>query len=530
MTTRRLQMTHVLNGGWATDFGPSSEAAPDQGGTVVVPFLVDAENVFYELDGGPHKIGGATKLNSSVIESGEQIRGLFDYWRQGTAGSPTQKRIVHAGTKVLQDDADGTFNNLFTGFEDAKVPCYATFDDLLIISSDSTSDVPSSWDGTTAQSLAGSPPNFAFHVSHKNRLWAAGVVSNPSRLYYSSALDPEDWTADDSGSIDIDPGDGDRITMLASHKNELWVFKGPYRGSIHRIVGSAPTGADPFGRVPFISGVGSAAHNLQFRFKDDLGFVWSDGSVHSLAATAAFGDFEDAELSRPINTYLREHLNADRLPAGWAATHVNRGYVLFTLAMDSSTDNNVILMMDYRRPQMWWAKWPALSAGALASVVDQSKNNVPTIMAGGNDGFVRKLDQPVRSIDGDTAISAKVTLPFLSYGSQMVMKNLAIAGVGIQPKGNYTGTFLWQRDNETQQSQTFSQAGGDVLAPAAAHQFTLGTSTLGGATYLQRYMELEEGGEFRAIQYQLTQTGNNQDLEVHSLVTMISRGALSTEN
>ena len=45
---------HQLSGGWATDFGPVVHTAPSQSGAVTVPFLAEARNVIYELDGGIH--------------------------------------------------------------------------------------------------------------------------------------------------------------------------------------------------------------------------------------------------------------------------------------------------------------------------------------------------------------------------------------------------------------------------------------------------------------------------------------------
>ena len=113
MPTRRKHIQHHFAGGWATDFGPSAPGvAPDQAGQFKVPFLVDAENVVFELDGGPRKIKGSTKLNSVQLESGATITGLYDYWRQGTGGSATQKRVIHIGTKIYKDDADGTFDQI----------------------------------------------------------------------------------------------------------------------------------------------------------------------------------------------------------------------------------------------------------------------------------------------------------------------------------------------------------------------------------------------------------------------------------
>lgn len=528
MPTFRRTLRHFFNGGWATDLGPSAIAStPNELGFVSVPFLVDAEDCLFELDGGPHKAPGTTKLNSSALESGAAIKGIADYWIQGSSGSPAQKRVIHVGTKIYKDDADGSFTSIKSGLELGAVPNYATFDDLLIIASDSTTDVPLSWDSTTLQNLAGSPPNFSFSVKHKNFLFAAGDAANPSTLYYSDQINPEDWIGGTSGNIAIDPNDGDMITGIISHKNELWIFKGPYKGSIHRITGSSN---DDWARTTFIEGVGAVWQNSIFRFSDDIGFLWSDGSIRSLNSTNAFGDFREASLTFPIQTWLTQHLNFNKLRQAQAVTDGSGGKVYLILPIDSSTTNNVILALDFRFTPARWTKLPSFKAASIALVLDPAANLRPIIMLGGYDGFVRKWSNATRSIDGTIALAFKVTLPFLDYGFPAVMKTLAAGALGIQPKNNGNITVGWTADNNQQQTQTVAQGGTDVLGTAAVNQFTLGTSTLGGALFIDRWFETEEGGEFRSIQFQITNSVNGEDVELHSITAFIEPGAESTEN
>jgi hypothetical protein len=42
---RTQTVRHMFAGGWATDYGPTTDVAPDAAGKVAVPFLVDAENM-----------------------------------------------------------------------------------------------------------------------------------------------------------------------------------------------------------------------------------------------------------------------------------------------------------------------------------------------------------------------------------------------------------------------------------------------------------------------------------------------------
>lgn len=528
MATKQLFVRHLFDGGYATDFGPAVDIAPDKAGFVRLPFLLDADNCIFEFDGGPHKAPGTSRLNATVLESGAVIKGLFDAWFTGTGGSSAQHRVAHVGTKIVEDDADGVFADLFTGLESDKVPSYAMLEDILVMASDSNTDVPKSWDGTTAQNLAGSPPNFAFMETHKNKMWAAGDASNPSRLYYSVSFNAADWIGGGSGTIDIDPDDGDSITGIISHKDELWVFKGPYKGSIHRITGSAPTGGDPFARKLFIKGLGAVGHNTLFRFGDDIGFMWSDGTIHSLAATDAFGDFNEAALSRPINIYLRQHLNFNRLKHAYAVNWSDFGFVLFSVPIDSSQQNNQILMMDYRFDNgVRWAPWPSFSVvgGALASVVDSGSSNRRIVMGGGTDGWVRKLGQPGRSIDNLTAISYKVATPHLTYGQAIQLKMISGGSIGLQPKNAGNLTLGWTRDGNAQQTQIVTQGGGVLL-----DTFLLDTDILGGGRFVDRFFELEEGGEFRSISLEVTNNALGEDVEIHSISAVLDPGTWSWEN
>lgn len=534
MSSKRQTWRHIFSGGFATDFGPSANVGPDQGGNVMVPFLRKAENVFFELDGGPHKIGGTSKLNSGALEAGAAIRGLFDYWRQGTSLAPTQQRIVHVSTKVYADDGAGAFSQIGSGFSASGIPSYTVFEDKLILASDAIADVPMVYDQTTLSTLDATGPNFSFSTVHKNHAWAAGVPAFPSRLYYSAQFDPTKWDTDISpdataGHIDIDPSDGDRITGIRSYKDNLWVFKGPYKGSIHRITGSANTGSDAYNRTTFITGLGAISHNTIFHLRDDLGFMWSDGTIHSLNATAAYGDFNESALSRPIHLYLRQHLNHTFLKTAWAATDVSRSIVVFCVPFDGSTTPNQCLMMDFARQSVWWATWPALPVNCIARVIDQSQTNQPVLMVGGSDGFVRKTNAANRAIDGSTAIAATVDTPFNNYGSAQIVKTLAGASVGIAPKGNYSLQIGWTRDSNAQQTDTQTQGGGDVLGPATVNPFTLDTSQLGGSQYVDRFFNMESGGEYRSLSLEFYNGGLNEDLEVHSVTTSNEIGPESQE-
>ena len=517
-------ITHRFGGGWATDFGPTTYMSPDQGQTLIIPFLNDARNTVYEFDGGIHKAPGTDNLNSSALEASATVRGIFDYWRQGTTDSASQRRIIHVGTTIKYDQADGTFIDLFTGESSTSIPQYSQFDDLLIIGSSVNANVPKSWDLITAQNLAGSPPAFGFSVAHRNHQFAAGVFANPSRLYFSVPLDPEDWTGTGSGSIDIDPSDGDMITGIISHKNELWVFKGPTKGSIHRITGSALAN---WARTPFISGLPVAWIHSIFRFGSDIGFITTNGSVHSLQATAAFGDYNQAWLSYPISKYLQENLNNSRARFFTSATDPNRGQVWIGVTPSGQTTNTRTLIMDYRflsqgETHPRWSYWDARAFASMALIRDVSR---PRLMAGTYHGFVYKMDITTRTENG-VAINMNVLTPALTYGEEWLLKNLNDVGMSLNAQNNNAVSLTWTRDGVQQSSITVTQgAVGDVFDTGLFN-----TAVFGGAAFLPRFFGIENGGDFRSISYQFSDSTNESDLEIHSFMAKIAPSGESTEN
>jgi hypothetical protein len=468
MADRLTKVLITFGGGWATDFGPSFTGAP-QGNALVLPFLLRADNVHYELDGAPHKIGGSTVYGPRLDESGSavSVQGLYDFWLQGTGGTETQNYLAYAGTQLLKStNLGGTWDVLKTGLESGKEPCFETFTARAIWASTSTIDVPQRWDGAaaTTSDLGGTAPNFSFHVKHKNLLWAAGVASTPSRLYFSDTLDPTTWSGGSAGSIDIDPDDGDRITAIVSHKNELIVFKGPNRMSVHRITGSSPSGSDAFARVPFVTGVGAINHNGVFRINDDVVFP-SPRGLHSMAATAAFGDYVEAFLARPILSFYQDGLNHNVLNQCWGVNYQPKGIAVWSFAPSGSSAKSVYVIYDYRFQPGRWASWGMNSeyVNANCLAVMQTTARKHKLFAGTTGGYIHQLDVADRAVAGGTSYTGDWQTPFLNFGSSSIKKNLHAGFLSLLPKGAYNLTVEYTRDTHASQTATLAQGGGNVL-------------------------------------------------------------------
>ena len=513
MATKRQVIQHRFGGGLVTDVGASHNAGASQGGDIVFPFLTTAQNIFYEPDGAPHKIPGTTKLNSSVLASGAEIMGLYDFWLFGTGGAGTNKRVVHVSTVIMADAADGTFANIATGMTDNAVPCYTLFQGALIMSN-SAGDAPQTYDQSSCTALGGTPPAFQFSTNHRNRVWAAGVNATPHTLHYSSLNNAAQWNGTGtSGTLTIGSADGDRITGMVSVGPDLYVFKGPYYGTIWKVTGSASTGADAFAvsTMPLVKGIGAVWHSSIFKFRNDVGFMWSDGSIHSLSNAINYAGYGESALSRPIRSYLQDNLTLTSLKTVSVAVNEARSFAVIAIPTAASTYPNQLLMMDYSRDKVWWAQWPAFNGCCVARVVDSADSNKVKIFLGGSDGYVRKTDAADRSIDTTGAYTGKATAPFTNYGSSLLTKTVSNIGASMVPKGNYSVTVGWTRDKQPQQTATLAQVSTNTAWP-----------------FVDVFTEAESGGEFKNIQFEVSDGTLSQDFEVHAITASIEVGAEET--
>ncbi len=518
-----------FGGGWATDFGTAYEGAPDGAGLLAVPWCLAAENVTFNLKGWPRKIGGSTRLNATAVTEGASVaqtfQGLIDYWKQGTAGSEAQDRVAVVGTKYMKEDVDGTWDDIVTGKETGKHPCFTIFKDDCIISTTSNTDVPYVWDQSAGAILGGTPPNFAFAVVHKNRVFAAGVATNPSRLYYCELLGHEDWTGDGAGSIDVDPDDGDRITGLASHKGVLVIFKGPHKLSIHILKGASPSGDDPFALEPFItSGVGAAGHNSIVRVGtpgggEDLVFV-SPSGVHSLQATANYGNFTEAFLSAPIQTYFTDSVNQATLGTVWGVNYAEARCLVWSVSASGATAKTKYLVYHYGFTPARWTLWTGYVNAHCLALLEAS--NRKRLYAGLTTGFVEQLHTATRTTAAATAYTAKVQTPYLAFGDLGGLASIEQAYLGLVPKSAEL-TVATRFDRSGEQTALVDQSGGGALWGTARW----GVDTWGGARRVVKPLEVP--GVFREASFEFRQGTSGGDMEPQSFEVVLRDAGASEE-
>jgi hypothetical protein len=202
------------------------------------------KNFHFDIIGKAKLREGVTIVGAQITDN-KSIVGLHQFLDQGTGTD--DKMIAVCGT-VAYYLASGTWTSKRTGLTTDKKARFTNFVDLVFMVNGA--DAMNSWNGAAAGSFGTTncvdAPAASFIDNFRTRVWAANTAANPSRLYYSSVADVSGgilWTGDDSGYIDISPGDGEDITAIKKFSQFLLVFKNNYT---YRVYSKNDTEPDPY--------------------------------------------------------------------------------------------------------------------------------------------------------------------------------------------------------------------------------------------------------------------------------------------
>lgn len=225
--------------------------------TKAQPYLVannecrDCRNVVSTVRGSVRKRNGCTSF-ASAFSGSPTLTSLFPM--------ETSNVLVVTGGTHMYSVSSGGASSVITGSATLTSNARWEFVEAPAISGQGPlygmngTDTPKHWAGTGTiadwTATSGSVPNGKYCIYFGNRVWAAGVSSNPSRLYFSNIGNPRDWPVENV--VDFDPNDGDEITGLGTIGPYLLVFK----RQKSFIVYDLDTGANR----PLSVSVGCAAH------------------------------------------------------------------------------------------------------------------------------------------------------------------------------------------------------------------------------------------------------------------------------
>ena len=379
--------------------------------------LTQADNCVLTTEGGVTKRFGKVAINATTLGATVKILGGIQF----RLSSGTDYQVVGTSDgRVVKILTDGTTANLVTGKSTNAGVRYrfAVYNDLLHITNGY--DAPMTWDGTTFQNMAGSPPATGqVIVMHGNRAFMTARAV-PSRLYWSKLNNTVDWTGTtDAGFMDVEPNDNSTIIDLISSIQELNILKGrrPYR-----LQGIGPatgyTVADHL--VPTVGSVGGISSQGAAFALNDVYYV-SELGLHAVSQTQQFGDLKESFLSDRVETYFRQDTDHSATLANLRTAVLvydsQNNTLILSLCSNSDAVNDTTLVYDPLLKA--WTVWPDTPFASLFTVRHPT-TGAREIWAGGYDGFVYALNRSAGSPEAISGVAAHIS----DLGEPGVQKSL----------------------------------------------------------------------------------------------------------
>lgn len=397
---------------------------------VPITGLILARGITFE-NNQVEKEGGAARQNLSALPG--PVRGLWDWWPE----SATQRTVaVTIGGGVYLDDGvswtfaitvlpEGTLNTVRPPYfveggqevpgADKKLFLYTGASPPQVGAGDFTTMAPLDpakrpldWVGSRQPSVG---------IIHEGRHWA--FLQHTA--YYTPSADHEDFVGIGAGSIPIAPGVGEGIVAAMSLRKMLVLWKRP--SGVYVIDTSNP---DPASwRYDIQSrAVGAVGPWGVAPIPNDVLFIDTEGSVHSLSATAVERDAESSDITSPkLGTWLREHIDAQELEDAGIVWYSDKSLAYALLPPRGSIGQTIPafqddafqadafgteaagplapyrLTLDFNNPAVG-ARFAYSDRDDATCLIMRRHQNVDRPYIGTTSGFVYRLDMPDRIKDG----------------------------------------------------------------------------------------------------------------------------------
>jgi hypothetical protein len=384
---------------------------------------------------------------------------------------------------------------------------FLAFNERLIIAFDQPGVLPRIYDPAldSFRLVEGSAPDFFTMTTHFNRIFA-NDKDDPDRLHYSETGDSDVWNGwNDSGAVDIFPGDGDPVgitTIFPPFKGRLFVAK---KSKTYQVVGSAPEDFQP---MIISEGLGCEGPlSIAKLDLDDIVYA-SDKGFHSLAATSSYGDFEGTFLSKKIQPIYDDELNRNRLKYISGAYIPEINSIAFSVARNRGDTRETGFLL-YNVELKEWYEWPDLD---IKGISVRRVGNLRKVIYATSGSRLVETQRPGFSDFGITAIrytaQSGTIYPSGNPKGYVGFKKITFY---YKPRGRFSFTVTVKIDNQAAQFLSFSQTSeGDALGV----DFILGESTLGANNVLAPYTQTIDGYGRGAV-ITIEQTGTEEQIEIY---------------
>lgn len=490
----------------------------------------------------------------AAIASGPTVCGIADFRRsRGTA-----RDLVVVVPGAIHTDATTTLT-LGAGVDvtnAAELPWVFTQhkNKLFAAGGDvGVSDTAWYWDGsgnvTRLGILNGAGSNIEprYIFSFANRLWAGGftgtdAAGNPGIIRYSSLNDGTVWPVENTVGGNNSVGgfaadDEEYVTGIGRFKNDdgRWLLVQTNRRlyPLHEsldprrvLEGTDEVAVGCVGQSAFVD-LGVDAGDAIFM---------SDEGVHSLMESQREGNDKRRYLSWQIRRTFKS-LNRSRMDRAVSAPWREHGLALFAVPTGSSTENDLVLVLDLKdsgdrvtADNASWFKWTlGTNVSYLAPGRDDDGN--PVLFWGDYDGNVGVFTTDFYA-DIDTPYSVQFRTKFSDFNSATTTKRLGdlYVDVGADGSDGFAPTMRTMFD---------FGGGGTIAYPLGVTEtdpFVIGSSALGGGDALAGsdqtifHNKIYAGGEFYTCAFEFYHNGEDQPFWVHRIAGELSVSGESAES
>lgn len=357
---------------------------------------IGAATICKNVDWGRAK-GRIPKRRGQAVDNASNGAGSCSGFYQYILSTGSKFDLVSFGNTVASV-VGGIYTTRYTGVMLGAATNFTQLSDIAMMVS--VTEPSMKWDGVAASFsvLLGTPPaNGKFIVIWQNRVWIANTSAGKSRLHYSNAGLPEDWTSPGAaGFIDVNINDGDEITGLMPVGPAMYVFK---NRTVYKIMGITPT---TFNIQPIIGGRGCVAPRSIVNMGPFVMYL-SQYGIHSV------GDQADGFMSEAVENDI-----GALTKTGACAGKLKDTYVL---AYDSDGDgkNDSAYVLEARVGA--WSQWDNMKANVLIQ-----KDDGFLYSAGSDLIITRKHD--VGEDDSGVPISMQWRSQMLDWDDFTALKNL----------------------------------------------------------------------------------------------------------
>ena len=410
-----------------------------------------------------------------------------------------------------------------------------TFNNRTVICTDGTNNMPKLWDGTTFSGLLGNPPAASIVNEHFGRLFT-NDKTNVDRLHFSPVHDHTTWQGKgDSGAFDVGTGDGDPDGITAifpTFKGNLFVAK---RTKLYRIITPSNNPAEWIVEL-ISSSIGCTNHNSVVPIGQDDVFFMSERGIHSLAATANYGDFESTFVSTDIQKTFRDTFAQSRLKYSAAAYDSSLNSVAFCVTESSMSNadttkstsiygtalttskNNAIYL--YNIQQKAWYRWGGTAGESIVNIRDSSDSKQRFLLG----THISRISRTKNGTNYDLShgdviksIAYKINTGYIfPDGNPYQLKAFKRLILYYKPMSSHNITVNVKIDNQTvgtENQLSFSQSQDTALLGST---FTLGSSTLGYSRQMGPYSQ-SIMGVGRSIKIEIIEDGTTEPTEIQGI-------------